>query len=101
MKTPLSFYLVAAAAGMLACSDGGTDRDPVRSGGGSAGQSQVGNAGSSAGGSSGSGSQSTAGAGGTGSGNTATPFEITAATPTATGASALVVDSGNNTGIDG
>jgi hypothetical protein len=105
MKTPLSFYLVAAAAGMLACSsDEGTPRDVVGAGG-SAGQGQVGNAaGSSAtGGSSGSGAQSTAGAGGgTGSGtSTGMAFAITAAAPTATGASATVVDSAGSTGIDG
>jgi len=58
MKTPLSFYLAAAVAGTLgtfACSDdGGKNPRDVTAAGGSAGQTQVGNAGSSSGGQGGS-----------------------------------------------
>ncbi|HEU4577036.1 MAG TPA: hypothetical protein VFS67_02195 [Polyangiaceae bacterium] len=101
MKTPLSFYLVAVAAGALACSDeGGTDRNNT----GGSGQvvAQAGSSGS--GGAAGSGQQSSGGASGAGTGgaaNSATPLEITAATPNDNGATALVVDTANNTGIDG
>jgi hypothetical protein len=102
MKTPLSFYLVAAVAGTLACSDeGGTARG---SGGTGTVVAQAGSSGGGAGGAAGSGQGTSGAAGGVstgGSGNTATPFEITAAAENANGATALVVDSANNTGIDG
>lgn len=102
MKTPLSFYLVAAMAGALACSDeGGNTRDNTGGTGpiGAAGSSSQGGSAGAAG----SGAQNTAGAGGgtsTGGGaNTSGAFEITAATANDNGATALVVDAA--TGIDG
>lgn len=56
MKTPLSFYFIAAVAGTLACSDeGGTDRNT----GGTGGSQSVGQAGSTS--QAGSGNQGTAG----------------------------------------
>jgi hypothetical protein len=106
MKTPLSFYLAAAVAGTLgtfACSDdGGKNPRDVTAAGGSAGQTQVGNAGSSSGGQGGS-SQGTSGSGGGSSSGVTTgaALEITQGNPTANGASALVVDSAGNTGLDG
>jgi hypothetical protein len=102
MKTPLSFYLIAAVAGALACSDeGGNTRDNTGGTGptGVAGSSS--NTGGSAG-SAGSGAQNTSGAGGGGSAggpSTSAAFEITAATANDNGATALVVDAA--TGIDG
>ena len=94
MKTPLSFYLVAAMAGALACSDeGGNTRDNTGGTGpiGAAGSSSQGGSAGAAG----SGAQNTAGAGGgtsTGGGaNTSGAFEITAATANDNGATALVV----------
>src|SRR6476620_11791736 len=102
MKTPLSFYLVAAVAGTLACSDeGGTSRDNT----GGTGQvvAQAGSSGSGgASGSAGSG-QGTSGAGGgsTGGPRTGEAFVITAGDTTANGPTGLVVDSAGNTAIDG
>jgi hypothetical protein len=102
MKIPLSFYLVAAAAGMLACSDeGGTDRENV---GGSTQQvAQAGSSGSGgASGAAGSG-QGTSGAGGgsTGGPRMGEAFVITAGDATDNGVTGLVVDSAGTTGIDG
>ncbi|MEO8182547.1 MAG: hypothetical protein ABI895_27245 [Deltaproteobacteria bacterium] len=106
MNLRLSFSLVAAVAGTLACSDdGGKPRDDT-SAGGSAGQAQVGNAGSSAGGgssgsngSSGSGNLGTSGAGGGGSGsNLGAALTIAAGETPAT---ATVVDETGSTGING
>ncbi|MEY2937151.1 MAG: hypothetical protein RL033_7900 [Pseudomonadota bacterium] len=101
MKTQLSFYLIAAVAGALACSDeGGSDRNsggnggtgPVAAAGSSSGGSGQGTAGSSSGGNGG----STTGAGGAGSG-TAGPL----LTITGTGLTATVTDTEGTTGITG
>jgi len=101
MKTPLSFYLVAAAAGMLACSDeGGTARD--NTGGSTQQVAQAGSSGSGgASGTAGSGSAGTAGSGSTGGPKMGSPFVITAGDSTDNGVTGLVVDSAGTTGIDG
>lgn len=102
MKTPLSFYLVAAVAGTLACSDeGGAERGTGGTG------TVVGQAGSGAGGASGGAAgsgQGTSGAGGgstTGGPKTGSAFVITAGDATDNGPTGLVVDSAGTTGIDG
>jgi hypothetical protein len=104
MNLRLSFSLVAAVAGTLACSDdGGKARDDTAAGG-SAGQAQVGTAGSSGGGgSSGASSQGTSGAGGSGSGGASGVNLGPALTITAgeTPATATVVDASGSTGING
>jgi hypothetical protein len=100
MKTPLSFYLVAAVAGTLACSDeGGTTRG---SGGTGTVVAQAGSGGAS-GGAAGSG-QNMAGSGGgntTSGPKTGAAFEITAGDATENGVTGLVVDRAGTTGIDG
>lgn len=99
MKTPLSFYFIAAVAGALACSDeGGTERNA----GGTGGSQAVGQAGSSQGtagssqGTAGS-SSGNAGAGGAGSGMNLGP----ALTITGSGLDVVVQDTMGNTGITG
>ena len=103
MKTPLSFYLVAAVAGTLACSDeGGTDRENV---GGSTQQvAQAGASGSGGATGTGGSTQGSSGAAGgssTGGPRTGSAFVITAGDATENGTTALVVDSAGTTGIDG
>jgi hypothetical protein len=96
MKTPLSFFLVAAVAGTVACSDdGGKTRDTTAAGG-SAGQTGVVNTGGSAGSTGGSGNLGTSGAGGgtsTGGVNLGAALTISA--------DGAVVDTAGNTGLKG
>ncbi len=99
MKTPLSFYLMAAVAGALACSDeGGAERNT----GGNGGGTQVGQAGSSSTAGSGQGTAGTSaggsGSGGSGSGglNLGDPL-----TMTGSGADVVVEDTTGNTNIRG
>src|SRR4051812_17570401 len=103
MKTALSFYLVAAVAGTLACSDeGGTTRNNTGGSGQIVAQAGSGSGGAS-GGAAGSG-QSTAGSGGgstVGGPKTGDAFVITGGDTTANGPTGLVVDSAGGTGIDG
>src|SRR4051812_50093656 len=66
MKTTLSFYLLAAVAGTVACSDGESPRDRNNTTGGSGGQTGVVTGGGAGGGSSGSTSQGSSGGGGGG-----------------------------------
>ena len=97
MKTPLSFYLLAAVAGTVACSDGAATRDRNTTAG-SGGQTSV-VTGGGAGGSSGS-SQGSSGAGGgtTGGSNMGPALVIT---PSEAGDTATVVDSAGTTGLNG
>jgi hypothetical protein len=101
MKTTLSFYLLAAVAGTVACSDGESPRDRNNTTGGSGGQTGVVTGGGAGGGSSGSTSQGSSGAGG---GGGATGSNLGAAltiTPGDTPATASVVDETGGTGING
>jgi hypothetical protein len=99
MKTPLSFYLVAAVAGTVACSDGEGTRDQTTTGG-SAGQTSVVPTAGSGGGT---GNAGATGAGGstTGGANLGAALVITAAGSNDLGSNGTVVDSAGNTGLNG
>ncbi|MEY4544783.1 MAG: hypothetical protein RL685_978 [Pseudomonadota bacterium] len=100
MKTQLSFYLIAAVAGALACSDeGGTDRNN----GGNGGTGPVGAAGSGTGqaGSSQGAAGSSTGSGGSGGATSTGANTGPAFTITGSGADVVVQDTAGTTGITG
>jgi hypothetical protein len=102
MNLRLSFYLVTAVAGALACSDDGKGTRDNTSTGGTAGQASTGNSGAGGGSSGGAGGQGTSGAGGGGSGvNLGAALTITAAGSNDLGSNGSVVDSAGSTGLNG